>query len=177
MAKRFTLREGDIFTIPINDGVLGLGQILWMPKHKHEFIMVVFDKKFKDKDEIVLTEISKWELVFLGYTVDAKLYNKKWEIIDNMTSNLSNVKKPFFKLGLATDHPRMVDFKGDVVVDPISIEHFNKLAYQTQVAPVRFENALKAYYRFETWKDDDYNLILYSNAINSVAIASEILNN
>jgi len=57
---------------------------------------------------------------------------------------------------------------------PISEEIFDKLNYETEVGPIRFENALKAYYGYQEWKDEDYNVILYSYTLESIEIAKSL---
>jgi Immunity protein 26 len=179
MAKRFKLKEGDIFTIPIDNNEFGLGQIVYMPSHKHNFIMIVFDKRYKAKEEILINSIEEFKILFLGYTVDAKLYNKDWVIVGNNNANLSNVKLPVFKLGLPNDdYPdgaRLVNYKGDIIGN-IGRDIFDKLTYQFEVGPVRFQNALKAYYGLQDWIPEDYDKILYEKTLESVEIAERILN-
>lgn len=175
MAKRFKLNEGDIFTIPLGNGEFGIGQIVCFPRHEHNFIMIVFKEKFEN---VNLSEINSFEILFLGYTVDAKLYNKKWEIISNETKNLSNIQMPYYKLGLPNnDYPdgaRLVNYKGEVLAN-IDSNTFDKLSYETEVGPVRFEKALKAYFGLQEWVAENYDIILYEKTLESVKIAEEVL--
>lgn len=179
MAKRFKIKTGDIFTIPIKDEVFGLGQIAYMPSHRHNFIMIVFDKKYNSKEDIRFDDLSNQKILFLAYTVDAKLYNKHWEIIGNTITNLSEVKFPCYKLGLPNDdYPdgaRLVDYKGNVLAN-IDREIFDKLLFETEVGPIRFENALKAYFGLQEWIPEDYDKILYEKTLESVQVAEEVLN-
>lgn len=174
MGEKFKLNVGDIFTIPLGNEEFGIGQIVWFPNHKHNFIMVVFKEKFQDIEKLYLTEINSFEILFLGYTVDAKLYNKKWKVIDNITSNLSNIQMPYYKLGLSNDGARLVDYKGDTLLN-INEGTFNKLNYQTEVGPVRFENALKAYFGIKEWIAEDYDKILYEKVLESIKVAETVL--
>lgn len=179
MAKRFKINTGDIFKIPIKNSEFGLGQIAYMPNHKHDFMMIVFDKKYNVKEEINFEELKNQKILFLGYTVDAKLYNKDWEVIGNYTTNLSEIKFPCHKLGLPNDdYPdgaRLVDHKGNVLAN-IDRYTFEILSYKTEVGPIRFENALKAYFGLQEWIHEDYDKILYEKTLESVKIAEEILN-
>jgi len=180
MAKRFKLNVGDVFTIPIEDNAFGIGQIIYMPKDKHNFIMIVFDRKYSSKEDVNFECLKDLKIIFLGYTVDAKLYHKDWEIIGNNTSNLSTVKFPCYKLGLPReDYPdgaRLVDYKGNVLAN-INKDIFDNLSYQYEVGPIRFQNALKAHFGLQEWIPEDYDKILYSKTLESVQIAEEILNN
>ncbi|BFO67004.1 Imm26 family immunity protein [Chryseobacterium sp. KCF3-3] len=180
MAKRFKLNVGDVFTIPLENDEFGIGQIVYMPNHKHNFIMIVFDKKYNLKEEVDLNGLQDLKVLFLGYTVDAKLYHKHWEIIGNTLSNLSSVKFPCYKLGLPNDdYPdgaRLVDHKGNVLAN-IDKDTFDSLSYQNEVGPIRFQNALKAHFGLQEWIPEDYDKILYVKTLESVKIAEEILNN
>ncbi|MGE8513543.1 MAG: Imm26 family immunity protein [Chryseobacterium culicis] len=180
MAKRFKLNVGDVFTIPLENDEFGIGQIVYMPNHKHNFIMIVFDKKYNLKEEVDLNGLQDLKILFLGYTVDAKLYHKDWEIIGNNLSNLSSVKFPCYKLGLPNDdYPdgaRLVNYKGNVIAN-INKSQFDKLSFQSEVGPIRFEKALKAHFGLQEWITEDYDKILYEKTLESVKIAEEILHN
>ncbi|WP_336719161.1 Imm26 family immunity protein [Chryseobacterium mucoviscidosis] len=178
MAKRFKLKIGDVFTIPIDNNEFGIGQIVYMPSHKHNFIMIVFDKKYNLKEDVDFDSLKDLKILFLGYTVDAKLYHKHWEIIGNNLANLSSVKFPFYKLGLPNDdYPdgaRLVDHEGNVLAS-IDKYTFENLSYESEVAPIRFQNALKAHFGMQEWISDDYDKILYKKTLESVKIAENIL--
>jgi hypothetical protein len=158
------IKTGDIFTIPIDDTRIGFGQIINIP-NKNNFIIVIY-KLASDKDNIPrLEEIVKEEILFLGYTLDAKLYHKHWLIIDNYIDNISTIPLPYYKLGTPPD-VSIVDFKGDEIRNATQAE-FDKLNYQTVVAPVRYENALKAFYKKLEW-NDDFERLMYDQTLNSI---------
>ena len=92
MGKRLMkkLKIGDIFTIPINDDKTGFGQIIKIP-NKSNFIIVVFKQVYSGKDWPGLDEIIQDDILFLGYTMDALLYHKYWQIIGNKSSNLDSI--------------------------------------------------------------------------------------
>ena len=68
----------------------------------------------------------------------------------------------------------MVDYKGDFVVK-IDENAFHKLDYRTEIAPIRYENALKAHFGYGEWKHGDYDKLLYKETLKSVEIAHRIL--
>lgn len=160
------LKVGDVFTIPISDEKTGFGQIVKIP-NKSNFIIVVFTQVYSGKDWPSVDEIINDEILFLGYTMDALLYHKYWNIIGNDVSNLSKIKLPYFKLGTPPDM-KIVNFKGDSV-RKASKEEFDNLEYETVAAPVRYENALKAYYKLGDWKDD-YDELLYKKTLSSIKV-------
>ncbi|UKB82733.1 immunity 26/phosphotriesterase HocA family protein [Chryseobacterium sp. MEBOG06] len=177
MAKRFKITKGDIFTIPITSDETGFGQLVELPD-KYTLIIIVFNYKALTTDIFDVGNIIKKDILFLGYTNDAKLYHKDWEIIGNRTDNLMNVSMPCFKLGLPNDdYPdgaRLVNYKGDVIAN-INKSQFDKLSFETEVGPIRFEKALRAHFGLEEWIPDNYDKILYEKTLESVKIAEEIL--
>lgn len=160
------LKVGDIFTIPVSEEKTGFGQIVNIP-NKNNFIIVVFENIYTGKEWPSLIEITANKILFLGYTMDALLYHKYWQIIGNDYSNLKTIKLPYYKLG-TPPNISIVNYNGDFV-RKANKEEFDKLTYQTVVAPVRYENALKAYHNFLEWKDD-FNELFYDKILESIDI-------
>jgi hypothetical protein len=160
------LKPGDIFTIPISEEKSGFGQIIFIP-NKNNFIIEVFEKVYTGHEWPSLKEIINDKILFFGYTMDALLYHKYWKIIGNDSSNLKKIKLPFYKLGTAPDY-KLVDYRGKVI-GKINGDKFEKLSYQEIIAPIRYENALKAYYGLEEWRKD-YDELLYQNVLTSIEV-------
>ncbi len=163
------LKVGDIFTIPITNEKTGFGQIFIIP-NQNNFIIVVFEKVYTGQDWPSLNEIIVDKILFFGYTMDALLYHKYWQIIGNNSSNLDKIKLPYYKIGTPPDC-KLVDYKGKVI-GKISKDKFEKISYQEIIAPVRYENALKAYYKLEEWRED-YSELLYDKALESIKIVED----
>lgn len=176
MAKRFKLNVGNVFTIPLGNGEFGFGQIVIFPKFKSEFIMCVFDIKEKNYDVISVEKICNSPILFLGYSTDAKLYHKDWEVIGNYTSNISAIVMPYHRLGTPPGDIYLTNYKSERVCE-IDEETFNKLNYLTNYAPIRYENALKAYFGLQEWKEEDYDKLLYKHTLKSNEIAQKVLSN
>lgn len=164
------LKTGDIFTIPVTEDEIGFGQIINIP-NKNNFIIVVFKEIYAGKDWPSINEIIQNEILFLGYTLDALLYHKFWKIIGNKVSNLQAIKLPYYKLGTPPDI-RIVNYKGDEIRKASKYE-FDNLEYKTVVAPIRYENALKAYHKFANW-ESDFNELLYNKTLESIKIVEGI---
>ncbi|WP_143961168.1 Imm26 family immunity protein [Litoribacter populi] len=160
------LKTGDIFTIPIDDARIGLGQIVNIP-NKNNFIIIVFKNSY-DKNKIPsLEEIVKSEVLFLGYTLDAKLYHKHWVIIGNYADNVASIPLPYFKLGTSPD-VNIINYKGDFV-RKAKQEEDKYIEYKTVTAPVEYELALKAYHNVVDW-EEDFNSLLYKETLNSIKV-------
>jgi hypothetical protein len=161
------LKVGDVFTIPISEEETGFGQIIKIP-NKSNFIIVVFKQVYSGKDWPSIEEIIGDDILFLGYTMDALLYHKYWRIIGNDTSNLNKIKLPYFKLG-TPPNMKIVNYKGDSF-RKAKKDEFDKLEYETVVAPVGYEAALQAYHKLTEW-EDDFNKLLYDKTLESIKIA------
>src|SRR5271170_5592827 len=96
--KRPKIKEGDVFSIPIDETTQGYGQIVKIPR-KNVFIMIVFEGRWLIEQEIELVDIIKQNILFFGFTTDALFYHGYWKIIGNITSNLLSITMPFYKVG------------------------------------------------------------------------------
>jgi hypothetical protein len=172
--KKLKLKEGDVFTIPLGNDYIGYGQITTFPNSRDVFVLCVFDFKNIIGVSTSLEAICNSPIIFLGYSTDAKLYYKDWEILGNFPGNLSNVKLPYYKIGIPPNDLYLVNFKGERLKE-IGENIFAQLNYQANFAPIRYENALKAYYGFSEWKKDDYDKLLYQQTLNSIDVANKVL--
>lgn len=173
---KFNLKLGDVISISISENLFGFAQIVSSyDKKSGGFLIAVFNYKSNTLDEIQLSDICNSDIVFIGFTFDAKIYHKQWIVIGNYTHNVNSVQRPlYFKLGTPPDEFYLVDENGKRLLK-ISEETFNKLSYKSEIAPIRYENALKAYLGLEEWKVD-YDEILYMQTLKLNKLAIDILN-
>jgi len=173
MAK-FKIIEGDVFTIPLNDKEVGFGQVVApYDKTSGGFMVAVFDFKADDTQNISLNDVCNSELLFLGFTFDAKIYHKDWVLMGNYTDNIKTIVMPYFRLGTPPNDIYIVNYKGERLKS-ISENVFAELAYQTEIAPIRYQNALKAHFGYGEWKSEDYDKLLYSRSIKSKGVFESI---
>lgn len=173
MAKKFNIILGDIFTIPLGNGEFGFGHVVTdYNKRSGGFMMAVYDLKLEDANNLVFAHFGETNLLLLGFTFDAKIYHKDWQIIGNFTENIERIKMPYFRLGLPSDNAQIVNYKGEILSE-IDDSTFEKLRYKSEIAPIRYENALKAHYGIQEWKDD-YDKLLYKYAIDSNEVARKL---
>lgn len=160
------LNIGDIFEFSINENTKSYGQIVSTFK-KDTISIIIFEGLYKSRPKI--QELLEDNILLFGNTFDAKLYHKHWVVIENEKSNLEGIKLPYYKIG--TEPVYIEDFFQNRIRKASSIED-NKLYYRSYVAPIRFESALKAYYKVLVW-DDSYEELLYSNLINSIDLVEK----
>ena len=159
------IREGDVFTIPIDIERVGFGQILRIP-NKNNFIIVVYEFYSNTSDGHVLADIIKKPILLMGYTMDAKLYHRHWLIIGNYLCNISDVPMPLFKIGVPPGDIYLLDFAGRVI-RPCTVEEFDALNYRKVIAPIRYERALQAFYGIGEWKEE-YNEMKIANYLKGI---------
>lgn len=160
------LNNGDIFEVNFSENRLCYGQIISTHK-KDAFTIVFFEGLYKSRP--MIEEILADKILLFGHTFDAKFHHKHWVIIGNEKSNLDNIKLPFYKLGTSPIY--IEDFLGHTL-RKVKGDEEEKLYYRSYVAPVRFELAMKAFYKIIEW-DVVYDELLYSNIIsksNSIVI-------
>ena len=132
---------GDIFTIPIDEGRCGVGQIA-VDRNEEPYIGIrdlVVDGKALD-DGIVATAAP----LLAALSSDGELYVGHWPIIGNRTDNLDGMPQPASKFEqYGTMH---LESRDPSVSRPATERELEVLRYRNVVAPVRLEKAPKAYH-------------------------------
>jgi len=157
------IQVGDIFEFQVNENSKSYGQIVDVP-NKDSLVIIIFEGQYRYRPDLV--ELLKDNVLFFGISLDAKFYHKHWIIIGNNTSNISDIKFPYYKIGVDTVY--IENFEGNRL-RKASIAEELALQYRTVIAPVRFELALKAYYKQIEWKDK-YNHMLYSEMVKGIQL-------
>lgn len=152
------LHKGDIFEFTINNGRFCYGQIINVLEKK-AITIIIFEGIYKSRP--VVEELFSNAILFFGNTFDAKLYHKDWIIFDNYMENINSIVLPFYKVGI--DPVYIEDFFKKTIRQAKSFEA-DVLYFRSYVAPVRFESAVKAYYKLIEW-DDVFDELLYSNIL------------
>jgi Immunity protein 26 len=167
--KNMKLKVGDVFTINLNKDEVGFGQIILFPD-KSTLLITILKWKEPINSTYDLEKVCSSEILFLGYSLDAKLYHNDWKIIGNI--DIKRIVLPYHRLGTPPDEIYITDCKGKRIRE-CTIEEFNKLDYRTIISPIRYENALKAYYGFQPWIHEDYNKLLYENTLQSKEVVDK----
>jgi len=175
MAKRFKLNKGDVFTIPLNEKEVGFGQVVSeYDKKSGGFLIAVFSFRANSIENIMVDDICRSEIVFLGFTFDAKLYHGHWVIIGNYIENIPDIEKPYFKLGTPPDEIYLINMENERLAK-ISEATFEELDYKTEIAPIYYEEALKSHFGLLEWNSEEYDGLLYKHTLKSSQIAKRVL--
>lgn len=135
-------KKGDVFTIPIDEEYVGIGQIAEVIGV--ELYVVVFDGKHHLKELPSLSSAVEQPHLFASLTLDAKLHHGHWEVIGNTTEDLAAEELPWYKVRInGVMHVESCDKK---TFRPATEEEEQVLRNRKTVAPVRLEKALQAEY-------------------------------
>ncbi|AEY66724.1 Imm26 family immunity protein [Clostridium sp. BNL1100] len=92
MAKRVKYRIGDVFSIPLDDGVKGYGRIIKVDKPLI-FIELYNEKRLEDLNNV--EKLNNCEVILSIWCVDGGIKKGNWVIIGNIPID-SNYKMPNF---------------------------------------------------------------------------------
>jgi hypothetical protein len=139
-------RVGDVFLLPIDTSRFGIGQIAgdW----KGELYVVIYDAVHATEEVDPKSVLSEKPL-FAALSLDAKIHHGDWRIIGNVPENLERIPHPVFKVN--QDGRVFLESRDRSVTRPASSSEADALRLRTVVAPVRLENALKAYNGVGDW--------------------------
>ena len=147
--SRLKPKTGDVFSVPIDDLRVGVGQIV-ATYGKDAYYFAIFDTLAADEASVDLDEAVSARVVFLALSLDAKLAVGHWSVIGNRPVR-EGMPLPAYKE--AVGEPERVD-----VVDysgqrrrPAQGAEAELLLNRKVVAPVRLEKALRAKHGLEPW--------------------------
>ena len=104
------LKIGDVFEIAIDENRDGFGQIVALP-NESTLLISIFERVKLKTETLSLDEICNSRILFLGFTLDAKLYHKHWRLIGNYNQNIGAVKIPYYRLGTPPDEIYIINYK------------------------------------------------------------------
>ncbi|MCC3293611.1 immunity 26/phosphotriesterase HocA family protein [Arthrobacter sp. zg-Y411] len=162
-----TPRDGDIFTIPLGDGRVSVGQVI-SSFHTAYYIVVRNFAARVDELPSRLPEALGAEPVLAGLTFDALIGHGHWKVVDNRPVD-GKKYLPAYKTGTAEMGNCMIeDFKGEVWRPATAVEA-EIIPFRENTAPIRFEKAMKAHMGLEPW-NDSYERIRVGDVVTSADI-------
>lgn len=156
-----TINIGDLFSIPIDATRYGIGLVAG--KWKSELYLVLFKEQFDGVADINAMEVEKFTPILASSSLDAKLWHGHWPIIRHGVDTV-NIAQPIYK----------IEEPGGIIAEsfdrkyrqPIDSYVAKNLNYRKVIAPVRLENALKAYHGLRDW-EAIYEGLVYQNIVQS----------
>ncbi len=155
---RLRLHVGDVFTIPIDQDRLALGQIVGK-YGRHAYYLAVFDAEVASgAPQPVGPVAAGGRVVFLALALDAKFYVGDWVVVGKAPVR-SDIPLPAYKEAVGTfDHIDVVDYSGEGRRRATASEA-QVLPNRTIIAPVCLEDAVRARAGLEPWADEYARLI------------------
>jgi hypothetical protein len=143
-------KVGDVFEIPISEGECGFGQIV--AKYKNEMLLVVvFERRDKYSNRPDLKEVVASRPLLIANTLDARIWHGYWTVLANIPVDSTRVPLPNYKVQIGKEM-HIESYNADRA-RPATESELVHLMYRTCVAPIRLENALKAYYGVCEWQE------------------------
>lgn len=147
--KISTLKDGDVFSIPLGDGTAAVGQIV--SSYLASYYIVLFD--FVAPENEIPSEISdalQAQPLFGGLTFDALFRPGRWRVLENRAVD-SKRYLPAYKTGSSDlGNCKVEDFNGERsrVASDFDAEN---IPFRKTSAPIIFERAMKAHLGLEPW--------------------------
>ncbi|CAO1651117.1 hypothetical protein I6E81_00125 [Salinibacterium sp. NG22] len=144
------IKVGDVFIIPAGDGRAGVGQVVGV-YGKSDYYFAIFDTvvPLEVSDERAI-EALKSPLLFLGLSLDAKIFFGDWPVVAHAEVDPS-ILLPAYKVSMGTiDNIHVIDYTG-TRSRPATEAEVDLLEFRSTVSPVRFERALRASLGLEPW--------------------------
>jgi hypothetical protein len=156
MSKRIKTKIGDVFLIPLAENRFGIGQV--SASWEGELYIVIFETVYTST-QVNADEILGKRPILAALSLDALIWNGQWPIIGSITSNLSDLPHPTYKVN--EGHIVFVESRDRLTSRPATSEEERILKFRTVVAPIRLENALKAYHGIGEWQPrfDELNFL------------------
>jgi hypothetical protein len=149
--SRLKLKTGDVFSVPIDEARVGVGQIV-ATYGKDAFYFAIFDGTAADSASIDLEQAPKQRVVFLALSLDAKLAAGHWSVVGHRPVR-DGMPLPAFKEAVGSpDRIDVVDYSGGKR-RPAQGAEAELLPNRKVVAPVRLEKALRAKHGLEPWTE------------------------
>jgi hypothetical protein len=148
--SRLKLSVGDVFTLPIDDSRIGVGQIVGKYGAEGYYYIAIFDFIASLRGSVDIDDAVSKRVLFLALSLDAKLWAGHWELVGNRRV-ADQMPLPAFKEVVGTpDRVDVVDFSGERRrrASPLEAE---VLSNRKVVAPVILEKALRAKFGVEPW--------------------------
>lgn len=142
---------GDVFTIPVDDRRVGIGQVFAIYEKKSYF-MAVFDRVVAVESlPEVMTEALGDPVVFVTCSFDARFIRGGWKVIANSPVSPS-IPFPAYRELYGLSRVMVVDYSG-TRKRKATPQEAEELSDRTMVTPIVLERALRAHVGLEPWLD------------------------
>ncbi|UWX98482.1 immunity 26/phosphotriesterase HocA family protein [Arthrobacter zhaoxinii] len=144
-------KGGDIFTIPLDDDRVALGQVI-SSFHAAYYIVVFECTSLANEIPLQIPEALRSRPFLAGLTFAALIRHGHWTVVENRPVD-SKKFLPAYKTGTDKLGNCMIeDFKGQVWRPATALEE-KLIPFREITSPIRFEKAMKAHIGLEPWDE------------------------
>ena len=153
--SRFNLNAGDVFSIPIDDSRVGVGQVVAAYTEvgmRDAYYLAIFDSIAPDPASIDVVQALQARVIFLALSFDAKLHAGHWSLVGNRPV-AEDMPLPAWREVFTTEgRVDVVDYSGRRrrLAQDSEAELLQDITF---VAPARLEKALRAKLGLEPWQE------------------------
>jgi len=149
--SRFKLNVGDVFSVPIDDSRVGVGQVVATYGRSAEYF-AIFDAVAPDPASIDIDRAIEARVMFLALSNDAKLHAGHWTVVGNRPV-AEDMPLPAWREVFTTEgRVDVVDYSGQRR-RPAQESETEILPDRELFAPALLEDALRAKHGLEPWLD------------------------
>jgi len=149
-ARRTRLKQGDVFTIPLGDGRVNLGQVV-APHRGHAWYMTVFDGA-EDPEVAARRDVTTKDPLFAALTLDVLFDLGDWEVVGHAAVDPS-AHLPAYKVSLGTpDNVVIEDLDGSRQRRATEVD-MATIPFRKTHGPVLLQHAVRAHEGLEPWLD------------------------
>jgi len=149
--SRFKLEVGDVFSVPIDDSRVGVGQVVAAYGKSAEYF-AIFDAVAPDPASIDIDQALRARVIFLALSNDAKLYARHWIVVGNRPVAEDMPLPAWREVFSIEGRVDVVDYSGTRRRSAHESEA-ELLADRKFVAPMLLEDALRAKHGLEPWRE------------------------
>jgi hypothetical protein len=92
--KKITVRLGDVFTFPLNNGLNCFGQVICFNSEHKDLLLILFD--FVSKDVPDLQNIVRHDILGIANMDDSRIAQGEWKIVGNTDVVATNIILPCY---------------------------------------------------------------------------------
>ena len=162
MGRKPLIRQGDVFTIPVDECSFGLGHALLVNTNCYNLYVAIYRTLHMDKALPDASYVVSDEVALIGGTMDALLHHKRWRVIGNVPVDTMRYPWPSFLVRVGGIH--IVESFDGVRLREATDADLKKLDNRWSRAPIAFQNAFAALHGAGEW-NENYNRLTIDHAL------------
>jgi len=151
---------GDVFEVPLSDSLVAHGQVAaaYRTSGGH-FYLIGFRSAFRVDERVDIETIVKDRIALLALSMDPLLRIGHWPIVGSRPVDEQRIPWPSYKVAIAPDTYVVEDYLGHRQ-RTATAKNIAALRSPTVIAPIRFQNAMKALHGLGEWLREYDDLVV-----------------